>query len=89
MLHTTVSRSEFPDRKLYLYAAHDNNVSAFLRALQVWQTSLPPYGTAVILEVRKKAGQVGVQVSPFIQNVLLLREAAKALFVVANTPRAV
>ncbi|XP_034256970.1 venom acid phosphatase Acph-1-like [Thrips palmi] len=66
ILHTSVSRAEFPDRKLYLYAAHDNNVSALLRALQVWQSSLPPYGTAIIVEVRKKAGQVGVQL--FMRN---------------------
>ncbi|KAK3909123.1 Venom acid phosphatase Acph-1 [Frankliniella fusca] len=50
------------ERKLYLYAAHDNNVSALLQALRVWDHTLPPYGTAVIVEVRRTAaGQVGVE----------------------------
>lgn len=65
MLRHSVAKSRSllrpAERKLYMYAVHDNNVSAMLRALQVWDNTLPPYGMAVILEVRRRAGQVGIQ----------------------------
>lgn len=51
-----------PNRQMYLYAAHDNNVAALLMALRVWEPgTMPPYGVAVIFELRRRAGQVGIQ----------------------------
>lgn len=58
-------------RKMYLYAAHDNNVSALLRALQVWETSVPAYGATVIVELRKRAGEVGIQVRLQLQRFIV------------------
>lgn len=37
-------------RKIYLYSAHDDTVSAFLQAQGILENKIPLYGTAVVLE---------------------------------------
>lgn len=43
--------TEEPVRKVYLYSAHDTTVSAFLSALQVFDSVSPDYSSAAILEL--------------------------------------
>lgn len=42
-----------PDTKLWMYSAHDTNVAGLLNSLNVYNLKLPPYASAVILELRK------------------------------------
>jgi len=40
-------------RKLVLYSAHDNNISALLLTLGVYNYMVPPYGTMVLMELHR------------------------------------
>lgn len=42
-----------PDLKLWIYSAHDTNVVNLLSSLNVFNYLLPPYTSAVFLELRK------------------------------------
>lgn len=42
-----------PDVKLWVYSAHDSNVAALLNSLNIYNNILPPYTSAVFLELRK------------------------------------
>nr|CAD7587057.1 unnamed protein product [Timema genevievae] len=44
-----------PDRKLYIYSAHDTNVVDLLQGLKVFNGFLVPYASAVLIELRIKA----------------------------------
>ena len=53
-----------PDRKLWIYSAHDTNVGNLLNTLGVFNYLNPPYATAVMMELRKtQEGQYFVDVS--------------------------
>lgn len=41
-----------PDRKLWIYSAHDNTVSSFLNTLNLFDLHCPPYTATVLLELR-------------------------------------
>lgn len=42
-----------PGRKIYLYSGHENDVVKILAVLNVFDQHLPPYSSAVMLELRK------------------------------------
>lgn len=42
-----------PDTKLLIFSAHDSNVAGLLNSLNVFNYKLPPYASAVFLELRK------------------------------------
>lgn len=39
--------------KLWIFSAHDTNVAGLLNSLNVFNYKLPPYASAVFLELRK------------------------------------
>lgn len=51
-------------RKIYLYSGHENDVVKILAVLNVYEQHLPPYSSAVMLELRRniKTGQYGFMV---------------------------
>lgn len=61
-----------PGRKIYLYSGHENDIVKILSALGVYYQHLPPYSTAVILELRKKidTGEYGFEVYKYIIQVI-------------------
>lgn len=42
-----------PNVKLWMYSAHDTNVAGLLNSLNVYNNILPPYASAVFIELRK------------------------------------
>lgn len=54
-----------PGRKIYLYSGHENDVVKILAVLNVFQQHLPPYSSAVMLELRRhtKTGEYGFMVT--------------------------
>nr|XP_018912827.1 PREDICTED: prostatic acid phosphatase-like [Bemisia tabaci] len=44
-----------PDRKLWIYSAHDTTVAAVLMALNLYNSAPPPYTAAIIFELRKNS----------------------------------
>lgn len=40
-------------RKVFMYSGHDSTLGCLLNALDVVEPHIPPYGSAVILELRK------------------------------------
>ncbi|XP_030757010.1 venom acid phosphatase Acph-1-like [Sitophilus oryzae] len=49
-----------PDRKMYLYSAHENNIATLLISLEAFQiTDIPPYGSYVLMEVHQIEGVYG------------------------------
>lgn len=52
-------------RKIFLYSGHENDVVKMLAVLNVFQQHLPPYSSAVMLELRKdvNTGEYGFMVS--------------------------
>nr|CAD7443699.1 unnamed protein product [Timema bartmani] len=46
-----------PDRGLYIYSAHDNNVVDLLQGLDVFNGILVPYASAVMIELRNKSDE--------------------------------
>ncbi|CAG2054548.1 unnamed protein product [Timema podura] len=51
-----------PDRKLYIYSAHDTNVVDLLQGLKVFNGFLVPYASAVLIELRIKADEYFITV---------------------------
>lgn len=51
-------------RKIYLYSGHENDVVKILAVLNVYEQHLPPYSSAVMLELRRsiKTGEYGFMV---------------------------
>ncbi|XP_063222139.1 prostatic acid phosphatase-like [Bacillus rossius redtenbacheri] len=41
-----------PDRKLFLYGAHDTNLLALLSVLRAWNGELPPFSACLMVELR-------------------------------------
>nr|CAD7260514.1 unnamed protein product [Timema shepardi] len=52
-----------PDRKLYIYSAHDSNIVSLLQGLKVFNGFLVPYASAVMIELRSKADEYFITVS--------------------------
>ncbi|CAK9816396.1 Venom acid phosphatase Acph-1 [Anthophora quadrimaculata] len=49
-------------RKIYLYSGHEVNIAAVVRALNLTEPELPPYGCAIIVEkLRDQAGKVYIR----------------------------
>ncbi|XP_015510724.1 prostatic acid phosphatase isoform X1 [Neodiprion lecontei] len=44
-----------PNRKLWIYSAHDTTVANFLTTLNVFEPHVPPYSATVLVELRIKA----------------------------------
>lgn len=59
-----------PGRKIYLYSGHENDVVKILAVLNVYEQHLPPYSSAVMLELRKniRTGQYGFMVRNLIST---------------------
>lgn len=45
-----LNRTKDNPRKMYLYSAHENTVSAYLKAQNITEPKIPHYGTAVMFE---------------------------------------
>lgn len=43
-----------PGRKMFLYSGHENDIVKVLAALSVYDQHVPPYSSAVMLELHKK-----------------------------------
>lgn len=43
-----------PGRKMFLYSGHENDIVKMLAALNVYEQHVPPYCSAVMLELHKK-----------------------------------
>lgn len=52
-----INGSLVPDRKIFMYSAHDDTLSAILNTLHVFNDLMPPYSSAVVLELRVSAEQ--------------------------------
>nr|CAD7443696.1 unnamed protein product [Timema bartmani] len=52
-----------PDRGLYIYSAHDNNVVEMLQTLKVFNGILVPYASAILIELRNKSDEYFITVS--------------------------
>ncbi|XP_017792605.1 PREDICTED: venom acid phosphatase Acph-1-like isoform X2 [Habropoda laboriosa] len=49
-------------RKIYLYSGHEVNIAAVVKALNLTEPELPPYGCAIIVEkLRDQAGKVYIK----------------------------
>ncbi|RZC41547.1 His Phos 2 domain containing protein [Asbolus verrucosus] len=48
-------------RKIFLYSAHDYNVAAVLRTLNVFNRHVPPYGATVFFEIHNIEGIYGLK----------------------------
>lgn len=46
-----------PNRKLWIYSAHDTTVANFLMTLNLFDPHCPPYAATVFLELRKNAAK--------------------------------
>ncbi|KAJ8680223.1 hypothetical protein QAD02_016010 [Eretmocerus hayati] len=56
-----------PDRKLWIYSAHDETVANFLMTLDLFEPHCPPYAASVLLELRINA-QNNYIVTVFYKN---------------------
>lgn len=52
-----------PDRKAWIYSAHDTTVANVLKTLGLFDTQCPPYLSLVLIELRKKNDDYFVAVS--------------------------
>lgn len=53
-----------PNRKLFMYSAHDVTVATFLSALQIFNDIQPPYASMVLVELHElQPHNLSVQVS--------------------------
>ena len=41
-----------PDRKLWMYSAHDDTIANVLMALNLFERHLPPYTATILIELR-------------------------------------
>ncbi|XP_049781921.1 prostatic acid phosphatase-like [Schistocerca cancellata] len=62
-----VNSSLVPDRKIFMYSAHDDTLSAILNTLHIYNDMMPPYSSAVVLELRVNAQQE-YEVAIFYKN---------------------
>ncbi|XP_063242510.1 uncharacterized protein LOC134542291 [Bacillus rossius redtenbacheri] len=62
-MQAKVNATLSPDRSLYIYSAHDDNVVNTLQALKVFNGILVPYASTVLIELREKSGSFYVTVS--------------------------
>lgn len=60
------------DRKINLFSAHDVNMVSMLKALKIFDHSIPQFTSSVILELRERDGDYFVQVFSF-SSVYLIR----------------
>lgn len=56
-----------PDRKMWIYSAHDTTVANVLMAFGAFEPHCPPYASTIILELRLSA-TIGYYVSAFYKN---------------------
>ncbi len=53
-----------PNRKLFMYSAHDVTVATFLSALKIFNDIQPPYASMVLVELHElQPSKLSVQVS--------------------------
>ena len=58
-----------PNRKLFMYSAHDVTVATFLSALQIFNDIQPPYASMVLVELHElQPHNLSVQVSYEFKN---------------------
>lgn len=50
-----VNKTLSPDRKMWMYSVHDMTISTLLLSLGVYNSEIPPYASAVLIELRKTA----------------------------------
>lgn len=55
-----------PDRKAWIYSAHDTTIANVLKGLNVFEIHSPPYSSLILMELKKKNNQYFVEVSYFI-----------------------
>lgn len=72
-----------PNRKLFMYSAHDVSVSTFLSALKIFNDIQPPYASMVLVElhelqpnnfsvqVRLELFQQGINENRFLQDTII------------------
>ncbi len=51
------------NQNLHLYSAHDTTLAPFLQLLNVYNDVVPPYSSAVMVELRSKGNEYVVTVS--------------------------
>lgn len=51
-----------PDRKMFMYSAHDETVANLLQGLQVFNQIPPPYFSSIIMELSNKSANYFVSV---------------------------
>lgn len=51
-----------PDRKMWIYSAHDTTIGSMLNTLGVFDVHCPPYTASIMFELRLKNGEPYVQV---------------------------
>lgn len=44
-----------PDRKVWIYSAHDETLANFLMTLNVFEPHCPPYASAILVELRENS----------------------------------
>lgn len=52
-----------PNRKIFLYSAHDFTISYLLNALEVFFKHAPPYGACIMVEVHRIHDVYGIMVN--------------------------
>lgn len=51
-----------PNRKAWIYSAHDTTVANILKGLNVFEIHSPPYSSLVLIELKKRENQYFVEV---------------------------
>lgn len=60
-----------PNRKLFMYSAHDVTVATFLSALKIFNDIQPPYASMVLVELHElQPNNLSVQVSILVEYIL-------------------
>lgn len=58
-----------PDRKLWIYSAHDNTVANLMNTLNIFEAHFPPYAATLLVELRINANNEHVvTVSKILMN---------------------
>lgn len=68
-LVTKSRRRLFPDRKMWVYSAHDTTIANVLMTLGAFDSHCPPYASTIIMELSLNKGVYYVSVS--INNILI------------------
>ncbi|KAL0099652.1 hypothetical protein PUN28_019804 [Cardiocondyla obscurior] len=66
MIHHMVKKAQNtlqPDRKLWIYSAHDETVANMLMTLDLFEPHCPPYAALILIELRRKEDQYFVTIS--------------------------